>query len=67
MVSKNCSTGITPSGQTPKTLVEEMVPLLDNRDVQYVDVILRFLLDAELVRHQKLQQSSSHRAIYPVS
>lgn len=27
---------MTAEGKTPKTLVEEMVPLLDSRDVQYV-------------------------------
>ncbi|CAG8553971.1 7652_t:CDS:10 [Diversispora eburnea] len=29
-VEQNCSTGYTPDGQHPKTLVEDMVPLLDN-------------------------------------
>ena len=33
-VEQNCATGVTPEGKTPKTLVEEMVPLLDSRDVQ---------------------------------
>jgi len=32
-VEQNCSTGLTAEGKTPKTLVEEMVPLLDSRDV----------------------------------
>ncbi|KAK7685678.1 hypothetical protein QCA50_011022 [Cerrena zonata] len=32
-VEQNCSTGLTPEGKTPKTLVEQMVPLLDSRDV----------------------------------
>lgn len=35
-VEQNCATGVTPEGKTPKTLVEEMVPILDSRDVQYV-------------------------------
>ncbi|KIJ20950.1 hypothetical protein PAXINDRAFT_165767 [Paxillus involutus ATCC 200175] len=31
---EQCSaTGLTPAGKSPKTLVEEMVPLLDNRDI----------------------------------
>ncbi|KAI0629394.1 Sec1-like protein [Trametes polyzona] len=30
---KNCATGVTAEGKAPKTLVEEMVPLLDSRDV----------------------------------
>lgn len=33
-----CATGITPEGKTPKTLVEEMVPLLDDRSVRCVSV-----------------------------
>ncbi|KAI1791834.1 Sec1-like protein [Ganoderma leucocontextum] len=32
-VEQNCATGVTAEGKTPKTLVEEMVPLLDGRDV----------------------------------
>ncbi|GBE89630.1 Protein transport protein [Sparassis crispa] len=32
-VEQNCATGMTAEGKTPKTLVEEMVPLLDGRDV----------------------------------
>jgi len=35
-VEQNCSTGLTPQGKTPKTLVEEMVPLLDSHEVMYV-------------------------------
>ena len=35
-VEQNCATGLTAEGKTPKTLVEEMVPLLDSRDVTYV-------------------------------
>lgn len=30
---QNCATGLTPEGKTPKSLVEEMVPLLDSREV----------------------------------
>ncbi|KAG6331420.1 hypothetical protein ID866_7667 [Astraeus odoratus] len=32
-VEQCCSTGLTAEGKTPKTLVEEMVPLLDSREV----------------------------------
>jgi syntaxin-binding protein 1 len=28
-----CATGLTAEGKTPKTLVEEMVPLLDSQEV----------------------------------
>ena len=30
-VEQCCATGYTPDGKTPKTIVEEMVPLLDDR------------------------------------
>lgn len=32
-VEQCCATGVTAEGKTPKSLVEEMVPLLDGRDV----------------------------------
>ncbi|KAF7970947.1 hypothetical protein HWV62_22523 [Athelia sp. TMB] len=32
-VEQNCATGLTAEGKAPKNLVEEMVPLLDSRDV----------------------------------
>ncbi|KAF8892136.1 Sec1-like snare protein [Infundibulicybe gibba] len=32
-VEQNCATGLTAEGKNPKTLVEEMVPLLDSREV----------------------------------
>ncbi|KZS94659.1 Sec1-like snare protein [Sistotremastrum niveocremeum HHB9708] len=32
-IEQNCATGLTSDGKTPKTLVEEMVPLLDNKDI----------------------------------
>jgi len=31
-----CATGLTAEGKTPKTLVEEMVPLLDSQEVMLV-------------------------------
>jgi len=31
-----CATGLNAEGRTPKTLVEEMVPLLDSREVMSV-------------------------------
>ncbi|KAI5477593.1 hypothetical protein MNV49_006079 [Pseudohyphozyma bogoriensis] len=36
-VEQCCATGVTPEGKTPKTLVEEMVPLLDDRSVSSSD------------------------------
>jgi len=32
-VEQNCATGLTPEGKPPKQIVEEMVPLLDSREV----------------------------------
>ncbi|PWN51667.1 Sec1-like protein [Violaceomyces palustris] len=39
MVEQNCATRLTPEGQKPRTLVEEMVPLLDDRGVSNVDKV----------------------------
>lgn len=36
-VEQCSSTGMTAEGKTPKSLVEEMVPLLDDRAVRFVD------------------------------
>jgi hypothetical protein len=35
-VEQCCATGLTAEGKTPKSLVEDMVPLLDSRDVRSV-------------------------------
>ncbi|KDQ61398.1 hypothetical protein JAAARDRAFT_30828 [Jaapia argillacea MUCL 33604] len=32
-IEQKCATGLTTEGKTPKTLVEEMVPILDSREV----------------------------------
>lgn len=39
MVEQNCATRTTPEGQKPRTLVEEMVPLLDAHDVSNADKV----------------------------
>jgi syntaxin-binding protein 1 len=39
MVEQNCATRTTPEGQKPRTLVEEMVPLLDAADVSNADKV----------------------------
>jgi len=39
MVEQNCATRTTPEGQKPRTLVEEMVPLLDATDVSNADKV----------------------------
>ncbi|KAG8958292.1 vacuolar sorting protein VPS33/slp1 [Tulasnella sp. 419] len=38
-VEQNCATGETPEGKTPKTLVEEMVPLLDDSALSNKDKV----------------------------
>lgn len=38
-IEQNCATGVTPEGRTPKTLVEEMVPLLADMDVTNLDKV----------------------------
>ena len=35
-IIQNCATGLTPENKTPKTLVEDMVRILDDRDIRYV-------------------------------
>lgn len=40
---QNCATGLTAEGKTPKTLVEEMVPLLDSQEVMYVILLCQVI------------------------
>ena len=52
-----CATGLTAEGKTPKTLIEEMVPILDSRDVMYVlspvlPSICQFVQTAKLTHTQ---------------
>lgn len=39
-LDQNCATGLTPEGKPPKQLVEEMVPILDSREVMYATLAL---------------------------
>lgn len=39
MVEQNCAVRLTPDGSKPRTLVEEMVPLLDDRNVSPSDKV----------------------------
>jgi syntaxin-binding protein 1 len=32
-IEQDCATGLTAEGKTPKNLVQDMVPLLDSREV----------------------------------
>ncbi|KAF9006050.1 Sec1-like snare protein [Cyathus striatus] len=38
-VEQCCATGVNAEGKTPKSLVEEMVPLLDSREVHNIDKV----------------------------
>ncbi|CAG8634322.1 14686_t:CDS:2, partial [Acaulospora colombiana] len=38
-IEQNCATGVTPEGKAPKTLVEEMVPLLADSGVGNLDKV----------------------------
>ncbi|KAH8832694.1 Sec1-like protein [Flagelloscypha sp. PMI_526] len=38
-VEQECATGLTAEGKTPKKLVEEMVPLLDSRDISNLNKV----------------------------
>ncbi|ORY34634.1 Sec1-like protein [Naematelia encephala] len=38
-VEQCCATGYTPEGKTPKNVVEEMVPLLDDRNMTNIDKV----------------------------
>ncbi|KAK4046376.1 syntaxin binding protein 1 [Microbotryomycetes sp. JL201] len=41
-VEQCCATGLTPEGKTPKTLVEEMVPLLDDRSLRIIATYIMY-------------------------
>lgn len=38
MLVQDCATGVTAEGKNPKNLVQDMVPLLDSREVMYVSL-----------------------------
>ena len=67
-----CATGLTAEGKTPKTLIEEMVPILDSRDVMYVlTAVLPFichLVQIAILTHypKQPQQSAHNRPLHPV-
>lgn len=67
-VEQSCATGSTPEGKVPKTLVEDMVPLLDDRAVSNFDKI-RLLMSYILYRDGLLDDDRrklfSHARISP--
>ncbi|KAH9977523.1 Sec1-like protein [Russula compacta] len=62
-VEQDCSTGVTAQGKTPKTLVEEMVPLLDSREVinsNKVRIIALYILYREGVPDEDRRRLYQH-------
>ncbi|EKM50683.1 uncharacterized protein PHACADRAFT_264085, partial [Phanerochaete carnosa HHB-10118-sp] len=60
-VEQNCSTGLTAEGKTPKHLVEEMVPLLDSREVQNVNKVRIIAL---YIQHRDGVPDEDRRRLY---
>lgn len=63
MVEQNCATRLTPEGQKPRTLVEEMVPLLDDRSVSNVDkvrIIALYIMYCEGVNDEDRKRLFQH-------
>ncbi|GAA95215.1 uncharacterized protein L969DRAFT_92521 [Mixia osmundae IAM 14324] len=62
-VEQCCATGMTPDGKTPKTLVEEMVPLLDDRSVSNLDkvrIIALYILHRDGVPEEDRKRLYQH-------
>ncbi|CAO1618751.1 unnamed protein product [Sympodiomycopsis kandeliae] len=63
MVEQNCATRLTPEGQKPRTLVEEMVPLLDDRNVSNADkvrIIALYIMYCEGVNDEDRKRLFQH-------
>lgn len=63
MVEQNCATRLTPEGQKPRTLVEEMVPLLDDRSVSNADkvrIIALYIMYCEGVNDEDRKRLFQH-------
>ncbi|KAK1923455.1 Sec1-like protein [Papiliotrema laurentii] len=62
-VEQCCATGYTAEGKTPKTIVEEMVPLLDDRSVTSLDkvrIIALYILFREGVADEDRRRLYQH-------
>ncbi|BEI82705.1 hypothetical protein CcaverHIS002_0305730 [Cutaneotrichosporon cavernicola] len=62
-VEQCCATGFTADGKTPKTIVEEMVPLLDDRDISQLDkvrIIALYLIFREGVADEDRRRLYQH-------
>ncbi|KDE02370.1 hypothetical protein MVLG_07072 [Microbotryum lychnidis-dioicae p1A1 Lamole] len=60
-VEQCCATGVTPEGKIPKTLVEEMVPLLDDRSVSSTD---KLRIIALYIMHRDGVPEGDRRRLY---
>ncbi|KAG5647489.1 hypothetical protein DXG03_009425 [Asterophora parasitica] len=60
-VEQNCATGLTAEAKTPKNLVEEMVPLLDSRDVLNINKVR---IVALYIQHRDGVPEEDRRRLY---
>ncbi|KAK0566321.1 syntaxin binding protein 1 [Tilletia horrida] len=68
MVEQNCATRLTPEGQKPKTLVEEMVPLIDDRNVSNMDkvrIIALYIMYCDGVPDEDRRRLFQHARLGP--
>ena len=62
-VEQSCATGLTADGKTPKTLVEEMVPLLDDHSLSLKDkvrIIALFIMFRDGVEDEDRKRLYQH-------
>ncbi|THH29778.1 hypothetical protein EUX98_g4412 [Antrodiella citrinella] len=67
-VEQSCATGLTAEGKTPKTLVEEMVPLLDSRELhnsKKVRVIALYIQYRDGVPEEDKRRLYQHARLSP--
>ncbi|TDL23876.1 Sec1-like protein [Rickenella mellea] len=60
-IEQNCATGLTAEGKAPKQLVEEMVPLLDSREVTNKDKVRIIAL---YIQHRDGVPDEDRRRLY---
>ncbi|CEH18084.1 sec1-like protein [Ceraceosorus bombacis] len=63
MVEQNCATRTTPDGAKPRTLVEDMVPLLDDREISNADkvrIIALYIMYSEGVPDEDRKRLFQH-------
>lgn len=63
MVEQNCATGQTPEGSRPRTLIEDMVPILDDPTISNADkvrVIALYILHSDGVQDEDRRRLFQH-------